>query len=423
MRFAFVTDELPRPGSAGHLAFNHAVIAWLRGQGHEVVILSVRARLRLPVERYDFGPVAGRGLVAWRGRVFAGSLGGLAGILSRLGVGLLPASWASAVRRRGRRRGYGVVDTVLGAFVGPDQTAWCAARITRLKPDAVLIDTVFRAPVLAHPALAGLRSVILAHDVFYLRHLALVSAGYRVHPAVFTREMEARLLELADATAAIQPEEAAVIRRMCPDKTVFAAPMPALPCKRPPGIERLPDRLVFVGSDSLPNLDGLRWFFSEVWPRLRTWRGTLTLDLVGNCGKALPSLPEGVNRVGQVKSLAPFLHRASLAISPLRTGSGLKVKMLDYARHGLMTVATPVSLQGFAADDQAPFVAAADAIAFTNAVAEQLRANRPGSAERRALDYVTRHYGVDKSFAGLAGALNLPRQDRVGTVLGLGEAG
>jgi hypothetical protein len=417
MRFAFATDELPRPGSAGHLAFNHALISWLRGLGHEVVILSVRARLRVPVERYGFGPVVGRGLVEWRGRVFAGSVGGLAGVLGRLGVGLLPAGLAGAVRRRGRRAAYGVVDSVLGAFVSAEQIEWCAARIARLKPDAVLVDTVFRAPILSHAQVAGFPSVIVAHDVFHMRHLALMSAGYRVHPAVFTREMEARLLDLASAVAAIQPEEAGLIAKMCPNKLVVSAPMPALPHPRVPGTERLADRLVFVGSDSLPNLDGLRWFFAEIWPRLRTWRGTLTLDLIGSCGKAMPALPEGVNRVGQVKNLAPFLHRASLAISPLRTGSGLKIKMLDYARHGLTTVATPASLQGFAADDEAPFIAAADAISFTNAVAAQLRTNRPGSAERRALDYVTRHYGVERSFAGLAAALELPQVDTARKVL------
>jgi succinoglycan biosynthesis protein ExoO len=422
MRFAFVTDELPRPGSAGHLAFNHALISWLRGLGHEVVILSVRARLRLPVERYDFGPVAGRGMVSWRGRVFTGSVAGLAGILSRLGIGLLPPSWGASLRRRGRSVAYGMVDTVLGSFVAPEQIEWCAARIARLKPDAVLVDTVFRAPVLGHMAVAAVNSVIVAHDVFHLRHLALVSAGYHVHPAIFSRDMEARLLDLGDSVAAIQPEEAAVIRRMCPDKNVFAAPMPAAPCPRLPGTERLPDRLIFVGSDSLPNLDGLRWFFAEIWPRLRIWRTTLTLDLVGTCGKALPSLPEGVNRVGQVKNLAPFLHRASLAISPLRAGSGLKIKLLDYARHGLTTVATLASLQGFAPDEEAPFIAASDAIAFTGAVADQLRTNRPGAAERRALDYVARHYGVDRSFAGFAVALRLPQAAKVGSVLGSADS-
>ena len=243
-----------------------------------------------------------------------------------------------------------------------------------------------------------------------------MSAGYRVHPSVFSREMETRLLDLAGAVAAIQPEEAETIRRMCPDKNVFSAPMPALPCPRIPGTERVSDRLVFVGSDSLPNLDGLRWFFAEIWPRLRSWRATITLDLIGSCGRALPSLPDGVNRLGVVKTLAPYLHRASLAVSPLRAGSGLKIKVLDYARHGLVTVATPASLQGFASDPEAPFIAAADTIAFANAVAAQLRTNRPGAAERRALEYVTRHYGLERSFGGFTDALNLVPKDKVGSL-------
>jgi succinoglycan biosynthesis protein ExoO len=406
MRFAFVTDELPRPGLAGHLAFNHAVVGWLRAAGHEVVIFLVRPRLRLPVERYDLAPVSGPGLAVWGRYIVAAGPRDVAGIVSRQVLGRLPGWLAAGLRRRGRARKYGLVDTVLGAFITPAQAAWCAARIAKLQPDAVLVDTVFRAAVLSQPRLAGLNSVILAHDVFHTRHLALLAAGYRVHPPELTRPMEARLLGLARSVAAIQPQEAALIGAMCPEVSVCTAPMPALPCPRPAGSTRLPDRLVFVGSDSLPNVDGLRWFLDEIWPRLKTWRNTVTLDLVGDCARAIPVPPEGVNRIGRVKSLAPFLHQASLAVSPLRVGSGLKIKLLDYARHGLLTVATPASLQGFAADARAPFIAAADAVSFTVAVAERLRAASPAD-DRRALDYVAAHYGVERSFGALAAALRI----------------
>jgi hypothetical protein len=407
MRFAFVTDELPRPGLAGHLAVNHAVIAWLRGGGHEVTVLLVRPRLRLPVERYDVAAVDGKRLLVWGRHVVAGAPGDAARILARYVAGRLPVWLAAAVRRRGRAAHYGAVDTVLGAFMTAVEEKWAAARITRLRPDGVLIDTIFRAGVLAEPQLAGMNSVIIAHDVFHLRHLALVTAGYRVHPAALTREAEAALLNLASSIAAIQPEEAGLIRAMCPERRVITVPMPAIPCERPMGVERFADRLVFVGSDSLPNLDGLRWFLKEVWPRLRTWRTTVTLDIVGDCAASIADLPEGVNRIGRVKDLSAILHRASLAISPLRVGSGLKIKLLDYARHGLMTVATPASLQGFAPDDDAPFIAASDALSFTVAIAGRLRATRPFADERRALDYVARHYGLESSFAGLAAVLGL----------------
>jgi succinoglycan biosynthesis protein ExoO len=301
-------------------------------------------------------------------------------------------------RLRGARGG---TDAVLGAFASAGDLAWCGRYIAQAQPDAVLVDTMFRAGVLALPELAGVNSVVIAHDVFHRRHRALVTAGYRVRPAALTREDEAGYLCRARHIAAIQPEEAALLAAMCPGANVFTAPMPALPCPRPAGLRVIPGRLVFVGSAALPNLDGLRWFFDEVW-HLLAGRG-ISLDLAGDCGPALRQVPMGVTRLGRVKNLAPVLHRAALAIAPLRVGSGLKIKLLDYARHGLFTVATPASLAGFAADKAAPFLPAADAGAFARAILRGLAEPGPPAA---ALDYVAAHYGVAASFAGLAEALS-----------------
>src|SRR5919199_1423989 len=48
---AFVTDEVPRPGQAGHLAVNHAILSYLAARGHDIVVL-VRPRLPWPVQIY-----------------------------------------------------------------------------------------------------------------------------------------------------------------------------------------------------------------------------------------------------------------------------------------------------------------------------------------------------------------------------------
>lgn len=405
MRFAFVTDELPRPGLAGHGAMNHAVIAWLRAGGHSVTIFLTRPRLRGLFTFYDTAPVEGIGIRHWNGYVLVNSPGAAAGIAARRVLDAVPAGERIARRLRARR--YGMADAVLGAFITPAQAAWCGARIAALAPDAVFADTIFRAPVLREPSLRGTRRVLIAHDLFHLRHRALRSAGYRVSPAELPREREAGLLNLADIIAAIQPEEARMIRALCPEKAVCAAPMPALPCPRPEQIPRIPGRLVFVGSGTLPNLDGLRWFLGEIWPRLIALHPAASLDLVGDCGAALSTLPPGVARLGRVKTLSGVLHRAALAISPLRVGSGLKIKMLDYARHGLITVATPQSLAGFAADEAAPFIRAAEPEAFAAALAAALGQPDP-DREAAALRYVTRHYSVRASFSPLAAALGLP---------------
>jgi succinoglycan biosynthesis protein ExoO len=100
-----------------------------------------------------------------------------------------------------------------------------------------------------------------------------------------------------------------------------------------------------------------------------------------------------------------------LAIAPLRVSSGLKIKILDYARHGLATVMTPESLQGFAADANAPFIVAGDAAAFAGAIAARLAAPDAMDAQR-ALDYVAKHYNAEVSFSGLAAALHMTASKR-----------
>ena len=185
--------------------------------------------------------------------------------------------------------------------------------------------------------------------------------------------------------------------------------MPAIPCPRPASIQRLPQRLVFVGGEALPNLDGLRWFFAEIWPHLQNWRNNITLDLIGDCGAAFGHVPPGVNRVGRVKNLAPYLHRASAAISPLRVGTGLKIKLIDYARHGLITIATPLSLQGFAADPRAPFIGAADALSFAAAIQQYMQQHLPALTEKDALHYTELHYGIGNTFAELPRAFAMQK--------------
>ena len=263
----------------------------------------------------------------------------------------------------------------------------------------MLIDTLFRAAPLAAPELYGINSVIIAQDVFHRRHRALVSAGYSVQPRRLSCTDEVAWLRGARCIAASQPDEAALLQKLCPAQLVFAAPMPAPPRPPPAGWRRKPGRLVFVGSAALPNLDGLRWFFAEIWPRLGA---NVSLDLIGDCGAALRNVPPGVTRHGRVQDLRPLLYDASLAISPLRVGSGLKIKLLEYARHGLVTVATPCSLEGFMPDAAAPFIAASSPENFATAITRQLAAPaRPGPP----VDYVRRHYGIEANFGALRAAL------------------
>lgn len=324
--------------------------------------------------------------------------GAFAAMLARAALRRVP----QAVQTKIRRGRHGA-DTVLGSFPNIADIRWCARAVARLRPEAVIIDTIFRASLLAEPELKGTKAIIMAPDLFHRRTQAFKLAGYSVQPRDLTRTREATLLGHARAIAAIQPEEAALIRTMCPDAEVFCAPMPALLCPPPATAARIPGRLVFVGSAALPNLDGLRWFLTDIWPQLDGQN--ITLDILGECGNAMRALPHGVRAHGRVAALAPYLHHAALAIAPLRTGSGLKMKLLDYARHGLTTIATPPAYAGFQPDPDLPFVIAGSASMFASAVV-RLAAAPP--APETALAYCNRHYGVEACFSPLRAALTAP---------------
>jgi len=80
---------------------------------------------------------------------------------------------------------------------------------------------------------------------------------------------------------------------------------------------------------------------------------------------ALGPPPDGARFLGFVKDLRPLYREAGIVISPLRVGSGLKIKLIEALDHGKAIVATSKTLQGVEhlltdgvkiADDAAEFV-------------------------------------------------------------------
>ena len=57
-------------------------------------------------------------------------------------------------------------------------------------------------------------------------------------------------------------------------------------------------------------------------------------------------MPPGVSVMGLVKDLTPLYRDAGVIISPLRIGSGLKVKLIEALSHGKSIVGTARTLQG-----------------------------------------------------------------------------
>ncbi len=108
---------------------------------------------------------------------------------------------------------------------------------------------------------------------------------------------------------------------------------------------------LFVGALNYPpNVDGLVWFAKTVWPHLRHRTPSATLRVVGRkpvaAVKDLASIP-GIEVIGQVPDVRPYLASAAVAIAPLRIARGLQNKVLEAMAAGKPVVASPAALVGF----------------------------------------------------------------------------
>jgi sugar transferase (PEP-CTERM/EpsH1 system associated) len=109
----------------------------------------------------------------------------------------------------------------------------------------------------------------------------------------------------------------------------------------------------FVGAlDYRPNVDGVRWFAESVWPELNRRRPHLRLRLVGRRPVAqvlaLASIP-GIEVIGQVPDVRPWLARSAVVIIPLRIARGVQNKVLESLAMAKAVVASPAANSGLKA--------------------------------------------------------------------------
>jgi glycosyltransferase involved in cell wall biosynthesis len=111
--------------------------------------------------------------------------------------------------------------------------------------------------------------------------------------------------------------------------------------------------LYVAGFKHIPNIDGARWFMSEVMPLVWSARPDARLALVGSHPtEEIQSMAnDRVQVTGFVtdEELNAWYTRARVAVAPLRFGAGIKGKVVESLAHGLPMVTTSTGCQGLEA--------------------------------------------------------------------------
>ena len=149
--------------------------------------------------------------------------------------------------------------------------------------------------------------------------------------------------------------------------------------------------LVFTGAmDYWPNVDAVVWFATEVLPLIREQAADVHFFIVGARPAAqvvkLQALP-GVQVIGAVKEMRPWLAHADVAVAPLRIARGIQNKVLEAMSMARPVVVTPEGLDGIDAKPGEQLELAANPDDFSAAVLRLLDPVRSAAmgADARAL--------------------------------------
>jgi polysaccharide biosynthesis protein PslH len=97
-----------------------------------------------------------------------------------------------------------------------------------------------------------------------------------------------------------------------------------------------------------PNADAAVWLAEQVWPLVRRRRPDARLFLVGRSPAPQVRRLAGpdITVTGTVPDVRPFLARAQVAVAPLLSGGGTRLKVLEALDAGRPVVATGVGVEG-----------------------------------------------------------------------------
>lgn len=140
----------------------------------------------------------------------------------------------------------------------------------------------------------------------------------------------------------------------------------------PPGYDPV---LLFIGAlDYLPNQDAALYLCAQILPLIRKTIPGVKVLLVGRkpSQEILNLSSEVVEVWGDVPDVEPYYTRASVAVVPLRAGSGSRLKILEAMALGRPVISTGKGAEGLDLEPGEDFLRGEDAASFSEAVVKLL---------------------------------------------------
>ncbi|MFN9730905.1 MAG: glycosyltransferase family 4 protein, partial [Pseudomonadota bacterium] len=218
-------------------------------------------------------------------------------------------------------------------------------------------------------------------------------------------EAEQRLVRECDVTLVVSPVEQELLAREAPGARIeVLSNVHEVNGLRAP-FESRRDLWFVGGFQHPPNVDAVRWFLAEVWPRAESALPGARFHVVGSrMPDELRALADARVEVhGFVEDLGRFLDGCRLSVAPLRYGAGVKGKVNMAMAHGQPVVATPMAVEGMHVVAGEDVLVESDPAAFADAIVRAYSDEALWQRlSRNGLANVERHFSFDAARQALA---------------------
>jgi glycosyltransferase involved in cell wall biosynthesis len=236
-----------------------------------------------------------------------------------------------------------------------DRQQRALAQCIERAPDVVLFHRL-QATAAANALPSGARRLLDLDDIEYRKFAREIGQPphWRSKPALY---LQVPALWWGERSQIVRSEVAFVcseadrrsLQRTMRVRNVVVVPNAVSVAHNPRGPSLEPN-VLFIGAFSYrPNVVAAEYLIREVWPILRKHRPESRLLIAGPLCESLPSFdapPAGVEFLGFVKDLDALYARTRVACTPIFSGGGTRIKILEAAGRGVPVVSTPLGAEG-----------------------------------------------------------------------------
>ncbi len=245
---------------------------------------------------------------------------------------------------------------VLSRFISAEFENRLIALIEETRPDVIQFETLFAAYYIHRIAdrFPDTQMIYRMHNVEHQIWITLTANAKGLRKQYLNsiskrlKNEEIKVIQSADKILCISAEDQEWVRMHVGDKLTRIYPFAIDPRDFEIPQDR-PVNFYHIGSmDWPPNVDAMQWWLSKIWPQFELSEIYPFYMAGRNMDKSVfeNTDQKGVHILGEIESIDHFLADKSILVVPLRSGSGMRIKILEAMQRGIVVISTSLGATG-----------------------------------------------------------------------------